>query len=150
MKMNKMNKHVVKNKEGDWAVKTAGVEQPIRTYYSKEEAIGYAKKVAKDHNVCMVVHDDKGKFSEFDCSLAMPNQHVVKRKGKWAVISAGGKEINGVFGKKGSALGYAYNLAAKNNVCMLVHGKNGKFVSKRCPTDGNPGILEVFKMRVGI
>jgi hypothetical protein len=146
----RMNKHVVPKEDGNWGVKTAGTEKASKIFENKSEALGYAKGLARKHNVCMVVHDEKGKFNDFDCDLKVSNQHVVKRGDQWAVISAGGKEVTGVFDRKGAAMGHAYDLASNNGVCMLVHDKNGKFSSVKCPADGEPGILEVFKMKFGL
>jgi hypothetical protein len=148
--MKKMNEHVVPKEDGSWGVKTAGSENAHKVFNNKEHALGYAKGIAKEHNVCMVVHDEDGKFNNFDCKLDFTNQHVVKKGNQWAVISAGGNEVNGIFDRKGAAMGHAYKIASDNDVCMLVHGKDGKFKSKRCPSDGEPGVLEVFRIKLGI
>jgi len=67
------HQHVVPREDG-WAVKVADGEKATKLFDSKEDAIEYAKDLAKKHNVCMVVHDEKAKFEEFDCNpeLLMP------------------------------------------------------------------------------
>lgn len=133
-----------------WAVKPAGGERASKKFSTRAKAIMYAKSLAKKHNVCMVVHDNNAKFEEFDCKPQIRNQHVVRRGDYWAVISAGGKEISDILPTKGAAMAHAYDIATKQEVCMLVHGKDGKFKSVTCPPDGTPGILEVFRMKLKV
>jgi hypothetical protein len=61
------HEHVVPREDG-WAVKVADGERASRVFESREEAIEYAKELAKKHNVCMVVHDEKAKFKDFVCN----------------------------------------------------------------------------------
>jgi len=139
----KKHEHVVPREEG-WAVRAAGSERPSSIFQTRAEAIDYAKELAQKHNVCMVVHDDEGKFKEFDCKPEFKNRHVVKDAQGWAVIAEGGSEVERIFETKGAAMAYAYELAAKHNVCTLVHSKDGKIESKECSPEDHPGILEVF------
>ena len=141
--------HVTPVKEG-WVVRASGQEGSSKIFSRRNEAIKYAREIAKKHNVCMVIHDEGGKFDEFECSAETRDKHVVERSSGWAVISEGGKEVSKIFRTKGAAMAHAYDLATKHNVCMLVHGKNGKFKSMTCPPDGQPGILEVFRMKLRI
>lgn len=145
-----MHKHVVPRKQGRWAVKTAGGEKASKVFKTRESAIMYAKDLVVKHNVCMVLHDPDSKFEGFDCADAVRtrNQHVVMKEGGWAVVTAGGKEISNIFPSKGAAMAHAYDIATKQNVCMIVHDKKGKFKSVTCGPDGTPGILEVVRMKL--
>ena len=145
----RQDEHIVPREEG-WAVKVAGGEKASKIFPTRVEAIDYAKEIAQKHNVCMVVHDEEGKFEDFDCDPEMRNKHVVKKAEGWSVIAEGGQEVERIFDTKGAAMAYAYDLATKHNTCMLVHDKEGKFQSKTCPPDGHPGILEVFRMKLKI
>ena len=139
--------HVTPTKEG-WIVRASGQEGSSKIFSKRNEAIVYARDIAKKHDVCMVINDEEGKFDEFECSGETRDKHVVKRSSGWAVISEGGKEVSRIFKTKGAAMAYAYDLATKHNVCMLVHDKDGKFKSMTCTPDGHPGILEVFRMKL--
>ena len=145
--MVKKNEHIVKKKDG-WAVRAAGSERSTKIFKTRVEAIDYAKELAKKHNVCMVVHDEEGKFEDFDCKPEFKNKHVVKKEPGWAVIAEGGNEVERIFDSKGAAMAYAYELADMHDVCMLVHTDDGKFESKKCPKNELPGVLEVFKMKL--
>ena len=143
----KENEHVVPREEG-WGVKVAGGERASKIFPTRIEAINYAKELAQKHKVCMVIHDEEGKFEEFDCDPEMKNKHVVKKTQGWGVITEGGHEVERIFENKGSAMAYAYDMATKNNTCMLVHDKEGKFQSVTCPPDGHPGIIEIMRMKL--
>ena len=143
------NQHITPREEG-WAVKAAGTERASKIFQTRVEAIDYARELAIKHNVCMVIHDEVGKFEEFECTPEFRNRHVRQDTDGWAVIAEGGQEVEKIFHRKGEAMAYAYDLATKHAVCMLVHNKDGKFESKTCPPDGHPGILEVFRMKLKI
>jgi hypothetical protein len=143
----KKHEHIVHRKDG-WAVRTAGSERPSSLFKTRAEAIDYARELAKKHNVCMVVHDEEGKFEEFDCKPEFKNRHVVKKGSGWGVIAEGGAEVEQIFDTKGAAMAYAYELAEKHNVCALVHSEDGKIESKDCSPEDHPGILEVFYMNL--
>jgi hypothetical protein len=143
------NQHIVPTGE-TWGVRPAGGRKASKKFETRGQAVEYAKELAVKHNVCMVVHDQQGKFETFDCKPEIRNQHVVKSDGSWAVIAEGGKEISGLFESKGLAMAHAYDIATRHSVCMLVHDKEGNFQSVTCPASGTPGILEVFRMKMGI
>jgi hypothetical protein len=143
----KKHEHIVHRKEG-WAVRSAGSERPSSIFTTRAEAIDYARELAIKHNVCMVVHDEDGKFKEFNCKPEFKNRHVVKKGAGWAVIAEGGSEVEQIFETKGAAMAYAYELAEKHNVCALIHSKDGKIESKDCSPEDHPGILEVFYMNL--
>lgn len=53
--------HVVKRPEdGKWAVKFAGGEKVIKLFETQKEAIDYSKKMAKNQEGKMLVHNSKG------------------------------------------------------------------------------------------
>lgn len=141
--------HVVP-KQGSWAVKLAGSSMEPESFTTRGEAIESAREIAEDHHVCMVVHDEEGKFEDFDCKPEIRNQHVVAKHGLWGVVAAGGKEVSKTFTTKGAAMAHAYEIATEHSVCMLVHDKSGKFKSVTCPADGHPGILEVVRMKLKV
>ena len=147
--MTKDAKHVVPDKWA-WSVKTAGGKRSSKRFKTRGEAVEYAKELAVKHNVCMVVHDKEGKFERFDCDSKIRDQHVVKKDGSWAVIAEGGKEISGIFGSKGTAMAHAYDIASKHDVCMLVHGEDGKLKSVTCSPNRTPGILEIVRMKMDL
>jgi len=149
MKIEKKDFHVVP-KSGKWAVELAGGLVEPDVFDTKGEALEYAREIAEDQHVCMVVHDEEGKFEEFDHDPKTKEQHVVHKDHHWAVIAAGGKDVSGVFPTKGAALAHAYKIATEHDVCMLVHDKHGKFKSVTCPPDGHPGILQVLRMKTKI
>jgi len=61
------HQHVVPREDG-WAVKVADGEKATKLFEDREDAIEFAKELAKKHNVCMVIHDENAKFEEFDCN----------------------------------------------------------------------------------
>ena len=147
MKYDKKDFHVAP-KEGDWGVRLAGGELDPDVFTTRGEAIEFGKEIAREQNVCLVVHSQDGKFEEFDCRPEIRNQHVVHKGHQWAVVEAGGKEISKIFPNKGAAMAHAYDLAVKYSVCMLVHDKDGKFKSVECAPDAHPGILEIIRMKL--
>lgn len=143
------NEHVVPRKNG-WAVKSAGSKRASKIFDTKGEAIEYAKELALKYDVCMMVHDQDGRFEEFDCEPNIGDQHVVKKGEMWAVIERGGKHISKIFERKGAAMAHAYDLAERHGSCMLVHDDEGNFKSVSCPPEEAPGILEVIRMKTKI
>ena len=61
------HEHVVPREKERWAVKVADGERASKVFENRKDAIEYAKELAKKHNVCMVVHDESGKFKDFKC-----------------------------------------------------------------------------------
>ena len=147
--MTKGAQHIAPNKEM-WGVKPVGGKRASKKFKTRGEAVEYAKELAVKHNVCMVVHDKDGKFERFDCKPEIKNQHVVEKDGSWAVIAEGGKEISKIFSNKGSAMAHAYDIASKHDVCMLVHGDDGKFKSVACSPNRSPGILQIVRMKMDL
>jgi hypothetical protein len=145
----KSAQHVVPTEEM-WGVKPAGGKRASKKFKTRGEAVMYAKELAAKHNVCMVVHDKEGKFERFDCKPEIKDQHVVPKDGSWAVVAEGGKEISKIFDKKGSAMAYAYDIATKHDVCMLVHGEDGQFKSVTCSPNRSPGILQIVRMKMDL
>lgn len=144
------NKHVTPRKDNSWAVKSAGSKKAERLFKTKGEAIAYAEKYSKDNESCLVIHNDKGKFEEKDCTLKEKNQHVVPYNGKWAVVRAKRRAAK-VFRTKGSAMRHAYKVAKKDNVCMVTHGNDGKFKTFVCkPLGESPSALTRLRMATRI
>lgn len=141
--------HVTKSKDM-WGVKPVGGKRASKKFKTRGEATEYAKELAAKHNVCMVVHDKEGKFEKFDCDSKIRDQHVVHKDGSWAVIAEGGIEVSKIFSNKGSAMAHAYDIATKHSVCMLVHGKDGKFKSVACSPNKSPGILQIVRMKMDL
>lgn len=48
-------------KDGKWQVKYAGGEIAIKLFDTKEEALEYTKKMAKNQNGAILVHASRGK-----------------------------------------------------------------------------------------
>ena len=147
MAKKKKDEHIVQKKDG-WAVRVAGSERSTKIFPTRVEAIDFGKDLAKKHKLGMVVHDENGKFEDFDCKPEFRNKHVVKKEPGWGVISEGGNEVERIFKTKGAAMAYAFELADRHNVCLLVHTKNGKFESKTCTKNELPGVLDIFKIKL--
>jgi hypothetical protein len=143
------HEHVVPRGD-EWAVTPAGAERATKKFPTRKEALKYAKDLATKHQVCMVVHDEEGKFEEFDCEPDVGNQHVVRKGENWGVVEEGGRRVVDTFPTRSEALSHAYQIAAKHKVCMLVHDDEGKFHSEICPPEGKPGIIEVIKTKMGM
>lgn len=141
------NKHVVP-KAGGWGVMDAKGLKASKVFKMKGEAIAYAKELAKKHKVCMVIHDEDGKFGQFECKPEIKDQHIVKKGASWAVVEENGEHISKLFANKGAAMAHAYDLATKHNTCMLVHDEDGRFKSVSCGPDNKPGILEIVRMKL--
>ena len=93
------DEHIVPRKDYSWGVKVAGGERASKIFRTRIEAIDYARELSIKHNVCMVVHDEEGKFEEFDCKPEFKNRHVVKKIEGWSVIAEGGTEVERIFDK---------------------------------------------------
>ena len=144
------HQHIVPREEG-WGVKKEGAKRASKVFTDRSEALSYATELAQKHQVCMVLHDQDGKIQEFDCQPRVNNQHVLKDGKQWAVLSPGAEMIQKTFPNKGKALNYAYSVAKKHEVCMVVHTKNGDYKSINCPPhDSAPSLFEVFRMRMQI
>ena len=53
--------HVAKREDGKWQVKFAGGEKAIKLFDTQMEAVVYVKKMSKNQNGKMLVHNSKGK-----------------------------------------------------------------------------------------
>lgn len=140
------NKHVVPRKNG-WGV--LGGKKASKVFMMKGEAMTYAKDLALRHNVCMVVHDEAGKFEKFECNPEMKDQHVIKKGANWAVVEERGEYISKYFDNKGSAMAYAYDLVTKHDLCMYIHDEEGKFQSVTC-NPNSPGLFQMLRMKLSI
>jgi hypothetical protein len=61
------NQHVVK-KDGSWAVIAEGGKEISQIFTNKGSAMAHAYDIAVKHDVCMLVHDNEGKFKSVACS----------------------------------------------------------------------------------
>ena len=57
------NQHVVP-KDGNWAIKGAGNEKATKVVETQKEAIEIAKKIAKNQESEMLIHNKKGQIRE--------------------------------------------------------------------------------------
>ncbi|GEM_PF-1700072 len=55
--------HIVP-RDGEWAVKREGEDDPVCTTGSKEEAVDEAKKLAKETDTMVYIHNDRGRIEE--------------------------------------------------------------------------------------
>jgi uncharacterized protein YdaT len=58
--MNKRSQHVVPNPRGGWSVKTAGASRATRVFDGQDEAIRYARDLAKRAHTELYVHRRDG------------------------------------------------------------------------------------------
>ncbi|MBS3075911.1 DUF2188 domain-containing protein [Candidatus Pacearchaeota archaeon] len=58
------NQHVVPRKKS-WAVKHEDAEKASKIFENKNDAIEYARNMAKKNDACVVLHDKKAKIEEF-------------------------------------------------------------------------------------
>ena len=128
--MKKENHHVTPRKD-TWAVVKEGKNKATRLFKTKGEAIAYAENLSKNNNSCMVIHKNNGKFEEVDCNFEIKNQHVVPHNVNWAVVTEK-RRVARVFKDRSAALRHAYKTASQNNVCMVTHDSNGKFLNHHC------------------
>lgn len=52
--------HLVKRDDGKWEVKFAGGQKAIKLFDTKDEALKYSKKMAKNQDGSVLVHNSKG------------------------------------------------------------------------------------------
>lgn len=52
--------HLAKREDGKWQVKFAGGEKAIKLFDTKEEALTYTKKMAKNQDGSVLVHNSRG------------------------------------------------------------------------------------------
>ena len=65
--IDKNSQHVIPNhKGGGWIVRKSDSSRASRTFRSKEEAVGYAKEVAKKHHTEVYIHRPDGMISSKD------------------------------------------------------------------------------------
>lgn len=64
--MSKTSKHVVPSPSGGWAVKNTGAVRASRTFETQEEAIKYARTVAKQSATELYVHGRDGSIRNKD------------------------------------------------------------------------------------
>jgi hypothetical protein len=62
--MNK-NQHVVPH-QGKWAIKGAGNEKATKVVSTQKEAIGIAKKIAKNQQAELIIHRPNGQIRDKD------------------------------------------------------------------------------------
>lgn len=58
------------------------------------------------------------------------NQHVVLHGDKWAVQNEGSKKVTSVYDTKQSAIDAAREIAHRNGVAVLIHGRSGQIFRK--------------------
>lgn len=56
--------HVVPNKEGGWNVKQEGVNAPLITTQTKEQAVDLGRGQAQNSQGQLIIHDREGKIQE--------------------------------------------------------------------------------------
>ena len=52
--------HVVKRDDGKWEVKFAGGQKAIKLFKTQKEALEYSRKMAKNQDGKMLVHNSRG------------------------------------------------------------------------------------------
>lgn len=52
--------HLVKRSDGKWEVKFAGGQKAIKLFDTQKEALDYSKKMAKNQDGTVLVHNSKG------------------------------------------------------------------------------------------
>ena len=52
--------HVVKRDDGKWEVKFAGGQKAIKLFKTQKEALDYSRKMAKNQDGKMLVHNSRG------------------------------------------------------------------------------------------
>lgn len=60
------NQHVVPNKNGGWDIKGEGNSKSTKHTDTKNEAISFAKEIAKNQKSELVIHNKDGKISDKD------------------------------------------------------------------------------------
>ena len=56
--------HVVPNPAGGWNVKRGGSEHTIKRFARKQDAIDYAKRIAKNQKTELKIHNKDGKIAQ--------------------------------------------------------------------------------------
>ncbi|EGR0067682.1 DUF2188 domain-containing protein [Vibrio parahaemolyticus] len=62
--MSKETQHVVSNSKGGWDVKKSGSDRVSKHFNTQEEAIQWAKGVAKNQKTELYIHGKDGKIRE--------------------------------------------------------------------------------------
>lgn len=62
--MSKETQHVVSNSKGGWDVKKSGSDRASKHFNTQEEAIQWAKGVAKNQKTELYIHGKDGKIRE--------------------------------------------------------------------------------------
>ena len=52
--------HVVKRDDGKWEIKFAGGQKAIKLFKTQKEALEYSRKMAKNQDGKMLVHNSRG------------------------------------------------------------------------------------------
>ena len=60
--MTKISQHIVKDAKGGWVVKRGGSSTATKYFETKQEAIDWARQVAKNQSAELYVHDTDGKI----------------------------------------------------------------------------------------
>lgn len=62
--MKKSSQHVVPTPRGGWAVRSAGATRSTKTFSSQQEAVNFAKALAKSQGAVLYVHRKDGSIRE--------------------------------------------------------------------------------------
>jgi hypothetical protein len=62
----KKSQHVVANPKGGWSVLRSGAARATRVFDNKEDAVGFAKRLAKKDSAELYVHRRDGTIQERD------------------------------------------------------------------------------------
>lgn len=62
--MSKGNTHVIASIQGGWSVRKTGSERAEKNFDTKDEAVRYGRKVARERNGELVIHRRDGLISE--------------------------------------------------------------------------------------
>lgn len=62
--MSKENTHVIASVNGGWSVRRSRSERAQRTFGTKDEAVKYGRKMARERNSDLVIHGRDGLVSE--------------------------------------------------------------------------------------
>ena len=72
--MSNDSQHVVRSAQGGWSVKKEGSTRATKTFETQEEAIVYARQVAKNQKGELYVHSGDGKIREKESYRSTPRQ----------------------------------------------------------------------------
>ena len=70
--MSKKAQHVVPNKEGKWSVRKAGATRVTRSFDSRQEAIRYARDLARKQSSELYIHGKDGTIRDADSYSSDP------------------------------------------------------------------------------